>query len=76
MTLIEAIRISRDNYEWMAIDKNGCINAYVYRPIIDDGSGNNMWFIDYGCYEVIGDYTGYPIPWEESLIELDKILVK
>ena len=73
MTLIEAIRLSRE-FEWLAIDANNIICAYEFEPI-SLTQGDDKWFVQWGCYEVIGHYTGYPIPWDKSLIELSEIRV-
>ena len=75
MTLIEAIRLSRE-FHWLAIDESNMICAYDSEPSCSSDDDATIWFVNHGCYEVIGNYTGHPIPWKESLIELSEIKCK
>lgn len=69
MTLIEAIKIARHNWKWLAIDKNGYIFAFKHKPVID----KTVWAPTKGAYNDIGPYTGTLIKWKKSLVNLKSL---
>lgn len=73
MTLIEIIneaRLNYPNYPILALDSNGWYYCYQNEPIKRDA----QWIQSAG-FVIVGNYTGSPINWENSLIDVRTIKV-
>lgn len=77
MTLIEATRIAKElNYNYIAIDENGKIYAYISKPLKNEHGG--LWINSFNDPFSETKFIGLlnsVCNWEKSLITLEDITV-